>query len=246
MEAAHIGAIIMRHARLWLRDKNLFMISLYWPVFEIVTWGFLGLWMQNTMGAFGNVLILNIILWQLFCRSSLGTFVAFIEEIMSNNLSTLFSMPLRLSEWICGVILFVIVQMIFIISIASGLAMFLYGLSGVTLLKLLFVFGPPLFIAGLASGFFIIPIICMTGKRGQEISFIINWLFTPFSGVFYPVDILPPFAQKISAYFPMTYIFKGVRLWALGEASYIPLVAHGYLLSFIYLFFSITFFFIIF
>ncbi len=246
MELSHIGAIVVRHIRVWYRDKNLFMIMIYWPLFEVVIWGFLGLWMQRTMGNFGNVLILNIVLWQLFCRSSLGLFGTFLEEIMANNLSNLFSMPLRLSEWIVGAISFVILQMIIVVSIASGLALFLFGLSTITVLKLLAIFGPPLFISGLAVGFLIIPIICLAGKRGQEIAFIINWLFTPFSGVFYPVDILPPFAQKISSYLPMTSIFNGVRAWSAGETSYVPLVIHGYLMAILYLFISLTIFSVIF
>jgi ABC-2 type transport system permease protein len=246
MELTRVGAITLRHARLWFRDKNLFMTTLYWPLFDIVIWGFLGIWMQRTMGNFGTVLLLNIVLWQLFCRSSVGIFWTFVEEIMSNNLSNLFSLPLRLSEWIFGVTAFVILQMSVVISMAAGLVIFFYGVSLTTILKTLALFGPPLFISGLAIGFLIIPIICLAGKRGQEIAFIINWLFTPFSGVFYPVDVLPPFAQKISSYLPMTYVFNGVRLWSAGESSYVPLVIQGYLMAILYLCISLLIFALVF
>lgn len=246
MELAHVGAIVLRHTRLWLRDKNIFMVTLYWPMFEIVMWGFLGLWMQRSMGTFGTVLLLNIVLWQLVCRSGMSVFWSFIEEVMSNNLSSLFSTPLRLSEWSLGAVIFSTMQVSVVIACVSALVIFCYGLSASMVLKALLLFGPALLISGFGIAFLILPILCLSGKRGQEIAFIINWAFTPFSGVFYPIDVLPPLGQKISQFLPMSHVYKSVLLWVSHDGAYLPHLIRGYVLALLYLPVTIVFFFFIF
>ncbi|MBS0634138.1 MAG: ABC transporter permease [Verrucomicrobia bacterium] len=42
--------------------------------------------------------------------------------------------------------------------------------------------------------------------------FLLGGLFAPFSDVFYPVSVLPTWAQHISWCLPTTYIFEGVRI----------------------------------
>jgi ABC-2 type transport system permease protein len=43
-------------------------------------------------------------------------------------------------------------------------------------------------------------------------AWIIGAIFMPFSAVFYPVTILPAWAQSISWCLPTTYIFEGMRM----------------------------------
>ena len=45
----------------------------------------------------------------------------------------------------------------------------------------------------------------------EAFAWMIAFIFAPFSAVFYPVDILPAWAQRISWCLPTTYIFEGMR-----------------------------------
>src|SRR5665213_1577172 len=114
MEFLHINAIIMRHLRLWIRAKNMFVAILYWPLFDICVWGFLGLWMQHQYNdsTSAAILLLNTMLFQLVRRSAGGIFLAFVEEILTRNIAAFFALPVRLSEWIVGVLLFMGMQLI--------------------------------------------------------------------------------------------------------------------------------------
>jgi ABC-2 type transport system permease protein len=64
----------------------------------------------------------------------------------------------------------------------------------------------------------------------------------PFSAVYYPVDVLPPWAQAISSALPMTYVFEGMRKVLRGA----PMPLHELLVSFglniLYLSLTILFF----
>jgi ABC-2 type transport system permease protein len=43
------------------------------------------------------------------------------------------------------------------------------------------------------------------------VAFMLAFVFAPFCAVFYPVQILPFWAQKIAWALPPTYIFEGMR-----------------------------------
>src|SRR5689334_9951208 len=95
-------AIAIRHIRLYRRDLNLFLASFYWPVLDILIWGFLGSWVaQSNVGEFQNyetVALLGILLWQVVGRGCTIIGFAFAEELWSNNLVNLFCLPLALTE----------------------------------------------------------------------------------------------------------------------------------------------------
>jgi len=56
----------------------------------------------------------------------------------------------------------------------------------------------------------------------------------PFSGAYYPIEVLPAWAQKVSAMLPMSYVFTGMRQYVLHNQSPAPLLLKGYLLSTVY------------
>jgi len=49
------------------------------------------------------------------------------------------------------------------------------------------------------------------GKRGIELGFVIAWFLLPFSGAYYPIEVLPTWGQKLSTWLPMRYVFEGMR-----------------------------------
>src|SRR6266498_3746127 len=67
-----IWAIVLRHIRLWKRDINFLLGGFYWPVLDIIIWGFLGAWIQQSQTAqFHNyevAALLGILLWQVIGR----------------------------------------------------------------------------------------------------------------------------------------------------------------------------------
>jgi len=238
MEFTHCWAVVLRHARLWMRDVNLILVTLYWPLLDVLIWGFIGSWMQrnqNTSADYTAICLFAILLWQTTARSSIIVASTFIEEIMANNLVNLFSLPLRISEWISGVILFSSILISFTNLYCMGLIYLFYNIPVFKMLWVTLLFAPPLFLSGIALGFFCLQIIVSLGKRAQELAFILSWFFAPLCGAFYPLDILPEWIQQISYCFPMAYAFEGMRNYMIHSINPANYIIISYALSAVYL-----------
>lgn len=237
MEWQHIWAIMLRHIRLWMKDPNLILITFYWPVLDVFIWGFLGSWIQNMQQTSHNytaIFLFCILLWQVTCRSALVVISTLLEEIWAGNLINLFSLPLRLSEWITGAILFDLMIGFFNAFYCMLLIFGLYRISLLTILKILVIFGPPLFISGLWLGFMALFAIANFGKRAQEMGWILAWFFSPLCGAFYPINVFPKWVQTISYCIPMTYVFEGLRNYIMYGTNPSYYLLYAYALSILY------------
>ena len=235
---ASMWAIVVRHMRMWQRDPNLLLGALYWPLLDILVWGFLGSWIQQSqMAQFQNyevTALLGILLWQVVGRGCNAMSMPLTEELWSNNIVNLFSLPLRTIEWMGGVVLFYAIMMC-ITTITCMLVMFtLYDVSIWQVLSTFLIFLPPLFFSGIWLGFTLLQIVVTLGKRGIELGHVIAWFFLPFSGAYYPVEVLPHWAQTMSAFLPMSYVFQGMRGYLMRHQDPTPYLIKGYALSILY------------
>ena len=223
-----------------MRDLNLILVTLYWPLLDVLVWGFLGTWIAQSIPNYAPVALLGILLWQLSCRTTITIFSSFMEELWANNLTNLFALPLRLSEWITGVIIFSIILVTVIAFYCIGLIWLMYQLALAKIMLAFLIFGPPLFICGIWLGFMGLQPVAMFGKRVQELGFIIGWFFAPFSGAFYPIDALPHWAKLISYFLPMSYILEGMRNYMLYDTNPAAYLVKGYALAILYAIISIV------
>lgn len=235
---APIWALVLRHARMYRRDTNILLGVLYWPLLDIITWGFLGSWIQQShMTQFQNykvVALLGILLWQIVGRGCNIMMFTLTEELWSNNVVTLFSLPLRMTEWICGSLLFSAIMM----SITTATCMFfialLYDVSLWYITPIFLMFAPPLFFSSIWLGFTALSILVSLGKRGAELGFVIIWFLLPFSGAYYPIEILPAWGQTIAAFLPMSYVFQAMRNYLSHQQDPTYCMVQGYVLSMVY------------
>jgi ABC-2 type transport system permease protein len=233
-----IGAIILRHMRVWQHDINTLLFGFYWPMLDILIMGFLGSWIQQSQAAefhnYETVALMGVLLWALVGRGCNVISFMITEELWSNNLINLFSLPLRISEWMIAVIIFYIIM----ISATSLFCMFVasifYDVSMWSLLSTFSIFAPPLFISGIWVGFTCLQIIITLGKRGIELGFVMGWFLLPFSGAYYPIEILPTWGQIISALLPMSYVFQGMRAYVIYQQDPTSYLLKGYALGIVY------------
>jgi len=216
-----ISGIVLRHIRLIRNYMNRLLFVFYWPFLDILLWGFLGKWVQNIQGNSNMemVFLMSILLWTVFARIGMEIFTSLLEELWSYNIINIFASPITLCQWILGVIFFIILLFFVLMAYLMILIRVFYDVSILNLFKNLIIFAPSLFLSGLCIGFLILSIIIYFGMRANEIAFVIMWSFMPFSGVFYPIESLPNWAQKISACLPMSYAFTGMRLYILNQVD---------------------------
>jgi ABC-2 type transport system permease protein len=233
-----ISAIVLRHTRLWRRDMNTLLFHLYWPVLDIFVWGFVGTWIQQSQAiAFHNyemVALLGVLLWQIVGRGCNIIINCLTEELWASNVVNLFSSPLCILEWIAGVVIFYIIMMILISTASLGFIFALYNVSMVSIMYNFLLFCPPLFFSGIWLGFTALQIIIMLGRRGVELGFVLVWFFMPFSGAYYPIEVLPHWGQVISSYLPMSYVFQGMRGYLMHQQNPTSYLIKGYTLGILY------------
>lgn len=60
-------------------------------------------------------------------------------------------------------------------------------------------------------------------ERGAQMTHVIIALLLLVSGVYYPVEVLPEFLQKLSVFSPATYVLDGTRLALMEGATFVEL-----------------------
>lgn len=239
-------AMVLRHIRLWSKDPNIPLMLLYWPVLDILTWGFLGAWIAQSQTAgftnYESIAIICLLLYQISSRGTNSLNLFFHEELHSSNLVNLFSLPISLYDWIAGCIIFTAITISLITATCAAFSLLLYNIALKQILIAIGIFGFPLFLCSLFLGFISLAIVSFLGKRGMEIAWIASWFFSPFSGAYFPVSVLPAWGQAISSAIPMSYLFTAVRQWLTNGSIPIATLTKGFALSIIYTFGAIALF----
>ena len=227
MKWHRINALLIRHLYLYQRSFPRIMDLVYWPVMELLLWGFLSVYIAKMgVGGFNAVTVLlgAVIFWDFLNQSQKSVSIAFLEEIWEKNLLNIFVTPLRLSEFFISTLLVGLVRLILVGIILTALSFLLYRFNLFDLGFALIPFVLNLFLFGWALGLFANAIILRFGTSAQILAWGFLVLIQPFSAVFYPVSALPSFLQGVAYLLPSTYVFEGMRaVFTTGVLSTAPL-----------------------
>lgn len=213
MNLKRIKGVFLRYYYNAIKGPHQISDMLYWPFVDILLWGLTSLWIQkqNSVPGLPLVLMTGLIFWQIAWRGSIDISFNLLQEFWHRNLVNMFSTPLKISEWITGVLLLSLCKLTITISFGSLIVYILYSLNVFTIGWAFIPFAMLLFIFGWTLGFVASGIIIYKGHQVEMFAWMIAFIFAPFSGVFYPVETLPAWAQHISWALPTTYVFQGMR-----------------------------------
>jgi ABC-2 type transport system permease protein len=227
MNMMRIKGVFFRY--FFVMRKNLMHLSdlFYWPLVDILLWGLTSVWIQSQHFQMQNmplILMTALVFWQICWRGSVDISVSLLQEFWQRNLVNMFSTPLKISEWICGILLLSACKLFIVIAFGSLAVYLLYTLNVFTLGWAFLPFAASLLIFGWTIGFIASSAIIYYGHNVEMFAWMTGGIFAPFSAVFYPVNVLPLWAQTISWCLPTTYIFEGMR-----SILYQGIFPHGYL-----------------
>lgn len=196
-----------------LKDFHQLSDLFYWPLVDILLWGLTSIWIQhqNNVPNLPLILMTALIFWQVTWRGAIGISFNLLQEFWHRNLVNLFSTPLKLSEWICGTLLLGFCKLFASIAFGILVVYLLYALNVFTVGWAFIPFAALLFMFGWSVGFLSSGLIIYWGNKVEMFAWMMPFLFAPFSAVFYPVDVLPWWAQGIAWCLPTTYVFEGMR-----------------------------------
>jgi ABC-2 type transport system permease protein len=186
----------------------------YWPLIDILLWGLTSIWIRSQNNDVSNlplILMTGLIFWQISWRGSIDISTNLLQEMWQRNLVNFFSTPLKFSEWIAGMVLISLCKLLISILWCALIVYLLYALNVFTIGWAFLPFALSLLLFGWTIGFLASSVIVYFGHSVEMFAWMIGGLFAPFSAVFYPVSVLPTWAQIISWSLPTTYIFEGMR-----------------------------------
>jgi ABC-2 type transporter. len=249
MKLHRINAVIKRHVLQMFKDVSRIFDMVYWPLVDIVLWGFTSLWMQNNTVASadrGFMLITGLVLWGVIWRSNIDVSLSFLEELQAKNLVNLFSSPLSLSEWITGMMLLGSLRSLYVFVYTTGIVWLLYGWNVYSIGLPLIAYFTLLLVSGWCIGFFIAGLLAYYGMRIQGFVWSVGWMFSIFGAIFYPLNVLPLWAQYICKALPIAHVLEAMRFQVQTNSVDTSSLAISLILNIFYLSLSLLFFYVMF
>lgn len=230
--------ITKKNLLILIRDPSKITSIFLYAFLDIILWGYSSAWVRESTG--NNIvaisLLSGIIFWQFVQRSIWDVSLAVQEEVISGNTSSLISTPLKPKDYMLGIFIYSVLINIVTIFICYILALNAFGVSliqvfGVNLFLFIFI----LYLFGISIGIINSSMSIYFGARFQTLFGIVGWLVAPLGGVFYQINVLPIWAQKLSGLLPLVYIFDAIRYFIKNKILDTNLIAKAMILNLLYL-----------
>ncbi|RYJ00930.1 MAG: ABC transporter permease, partial [Acetobacteraceae bacterium] len=208
-----IWGMIYRHLALYRRSWPRVLELMYWPVLQMVVWGFttrylIGL-QGNSAALAAGTLLGGVLLWEVALRSQMGFSLSFLEEIWSRNLGHVFVSPLRPRELVLALMGMSVIRVVVGVLPAVLLAYLLYAFGLFALGPVVVAFFVALLVMGWAVALGVTALILRHGAGAEALAWSILFGLTPISAVFYPVAVLPGWLQPVALALPAAHVFEG-------------------------------------
>ena len=210
-----VWGLVYRHLALYRRSWPRLLELMYWPVLQMLVWGFVTAWLagvqDDTAGVAAGLLLGGVLLWEVALRSQMGFSISFLEEIWSRNLGHVFVSPLRPRELVAGLMVMSVVRVLVGVTPAVGLAWVLYGFGLFSMGPVVVAFFAALLMMGWAVALGVTSLILRYGAGAEALAWSVLFGLTPFAAVFYPVSVLPGWLQPVALSLPAAHVFEGMR-----------------------------------
>ena len=222
-------------------ERNLNLVKRYWTwelvwmVYSIansLSVSFIGLGMEYLSGGSSNVdgrfLVLYLVIGTLVWRY-LSTVFYWITELISierweGTIEYTLMAPIRRLTHMSGQTIFAVVYGLFFTGVILGVTVLIFdiNLAGANL------WGGTLMLLSGCLSFVGISVMASTlpllfPERGAQMTHIVIAMLLLVSGVYYPIEVLPDFLQKMAVFSPATYVLEGVRHALLDGTSILGL-----------------------
>lgn len=211
---ARIGAMVLRYWYLLSNSWPRAIELVYWPTVNMLTWGFVQLYVAQNSSFFANAVGLfvgGLLLWDVLLRSQQGFAFAFLEELWSRNLGNLLMSPLRPWEFVAALMVISMVRLAIGMIPVTLIAIPLFGFNLWSLGLPLAAFFAALVMTGWSLGLVIVGLLLRHGLGAEALSWSLMFVLLPLTCVYYPADTLPLVMRPIAWSLPPTWVFEGLR-----------------------------------
>ena len=207
-------AIFLRYWYLLLSTPQRLVQVFIWSTFDIVLWGFVTKYL-GTLGVSGfnftTVLLGSLVFWQFITRIQQGFIMVFLEDSWTRNFINIFASPMSISEYLVGIVAASLSTSIMAILFGAVFAGILFGLSLPPLVLPFIAYSLILALFAITLGMISSAIVLRFGPTAEWFAWPIPAVMQPLVGVFYPISVMPFWAQEIAKFLPPTYVFQSLR-----------------------------------
>jgi len=222
MDFTRVYAVFLRQIYLFRGNPTRLASLFIWLLIDVTLWGFISRYL-GTVGHSGFDFVTTflgaIILWGFVTRVQQGIMTSFLEDVWTQNFINFFASPLRIVEYLSGLVITSIVAgllgllvVVCIAGVAFGFNVLRMGLYLLPFLGILFIFAA-------AMGTFVSGVIFRLGPAAEWLGWPVPLVLSVFAGVFYPINTLPLPFQFVAKLIPASWVFESVRAVLTNSAS---------------------------
>jgi len=237
MSTRRIKGVVLQQAYVMKHSPLRLMEMLYWPLIEVVLWGFIASYLEGRSQLPGGVAILlgAVVLWDVCFRTQQELAMSQLMDMWDRSILNLYASPMRQSEYVVGSILFSFARVIIGTTLLAVFVAISFDFSildvGATLVPAFLI----LLGFGWGLGLLIRATVLRFGSNAEVLAWSLALLIQPAAAVFYPVDSLPGWLQPISHAIPVSHVFEAARHFLAREEVLWGELAIGGALDLVYL-----------
>jgi ABC-2 type transport system permease protein len=245
MNFTRVAAIVLRQYYLYRSSPQRVLPLFIWVTLDILLWGFITRFLGQVSQArfsFVPALLGAVLLWDFLTRVMQGITTAFFEDVWSRNFLNVFATPMRISEYLTGLVTIGVTNSLVALAAMFTLAWAVFGLSFLAYGAAVVPFLAVLFLTGIALGVLGAGMVLRLGPASEWLIWPIPTMLAPFAGVFYPLSVLPAWMRVVARALPPSYVFDGMRSVVAGKGAPWGELAIGGALALVYLGLAAAFF----
>lgn len=221
-----------------LNNKSELFEIISWALLDLLAWGLLASFIER-----GDVdlplpitfLIGSALLWAVMFRFQIGSSSSFLYEAWSGNALAVLASPITPLEYFLGGVAFSLTVTAAQLGVMAAIAWIGFGFALSSLGPAIVPFFGILALFGLALSLIVAGLIFRYGHGANMLAWTLSGLLQPLSAVYYPVAVLPGWAQAAAQALPTTHAFEGMRAVLAGEPLPLPRLGAALLLDLVYL-----------
>jgi ABC-2 type transport system permease protein len=231
-----VSALLLRHLYLYRRSYIRAGEIFFWPVMNLVLWGFVTAYLQRVaLPETVSFLLGGLIFWDVLYRAQMAITLSVTEEVWVKNLLNIFIAPIRISDLLLATCLMGVIRAMANVLVLGCLAYLLYAFNLLSMGLTLLPFMASVLLFGWGVGMCTMALMLRFGQAAEALAWGMPFLLQPVSAVFYPVDVLPPWLQTIAHLLPSMYIFEGMRTALRTGTVDVSLLLTAFALNLLYL-----------
>ncbi len=181
--------MILRYWYLLMSSWPRLLELLYWPALQIITWGFLQIYIAQNANFFaraGGTLIGAVILWDILFRGQLGFSISFLEEMWARNLGNLMMSPLKPIEFLLSLMVMSLIRLAIGVIPMTLLAIVFFHFNVYSLGLPLIAFFCNLIFTSWSVGIFVSGLVLRNGLGAESIVWTLMFAIMPLACIYYP------------------------------------------------------------